>query len=64
MHRHKWTPRAVTNLQNSVSFWTEVLYVCSVCGKPRSVNLRGTWSLEDLAVASERELRELAKDRS
>lgn len=57
-HRHTWKPKGVTNYKHST--WvagtpiekgdtTEVLYVCTTCGKSKTKTLNGVWYKEDLA---------------
>jgi hypothetical protein len=54
IHRHKWEIRGARNIVVSYlylggqGYETQVLYVCSKCGKSKVKDLEGTWTLEQL----------------
>lgn len=57
-HRHRWEVREtsdgpVVGIDNSRT--THVLYVCEVCGKPRTKRVKGVWTVADLQSKRERE---------
>jgi hypothetical protein len=53
-HRHIWEIRGVRNFRVTyVNLGgdepkTEILRVCTVCGKPKTKEITGTWTLEQL----------------
>lgn len=57
---HKWELRtAKTEASHKLRgpIWvTRVLYVCSICSKPRTRTIPGEHSIEDLAVVTDNDL--------
>jgi hypothetical protein len=48
VHRHRFEARTIRTDLFRHDWETKVLYVCSVCGKPKVDELPGRWTAEDL----------------